>query len=199
MSDAVTHWAWNGISYYPSNVPRVQRGLGNIIFSNENELRFEENLLSDVPSQFPNIKINPSDIEFPRKSPDKEYEWSFLNHRIIVVPYVEQIVPELITGIKEFPSKIQYLISVDDKKVYFFFIPDPQGAVSLTDTEVRISFNEQTAATYTNNGVNPIIIQILPKPPNLEPAGSSDWQKVASSFWVQNIVKSFQPGNIPII
>lgn len=89
MSD-VTHWAWNGLQYYPSNVPKVQRKLGNIIFPADKEQPIKMQLLPDVDYQIRNIQVNP-DSDPPRK--DGEWTITYLNSKPIPYPELQFINP----------------------------------------------------------------------------------------------------------
>lgn len=159
MSD-VTHWAWNGLQYYPSNVPRVQRGLGNIVFP-EGENLIKMKMLPGVPNQVRNIKVNP-DVDPPKK----QGNWTiiYLNSEPILVPSIDAVKNPDTGRIEYFPkgeliynTKLTVSISTQDKTKYYIYNPYTHGGIKITPKNFLIWWDVSGWLQFTDPSGNKII------------------------------------------
>lgn len=153
----ITHWAWNGISYYPSNTPRVQRGLGNILFPIE-ENGIKVNLKKNA-SGGGQIEINPLD---KRSYKNGQWKIQYLNSEPLMVFRLES---SKIT-LKRIPSKTETLVNSDEKIEYKFYVPNASGKgyIGTLNNHLLIYYEDADVYPYVGVSNDPDIYLFLSRP-----------------------------------
>lgn len=187
----VSHYQWNGLQYYPSNTtPRVQKGLGNILFPENQEKPILLNMLPNSPLQINNIKVNP-DFSPPKK--DGKWTIKYLNSSPIPYPELEFIDPSvnwdkrLVLKLFYSPSKIEMISSLDKAKYYFYVFNNGLGDWFRTPNHILVWWDISSILSFKDPNGNPFIntpfgdpdidnylpihkycVQKIPLPPNLD-------------------------------
>lgn len=157
----VTHWAWNGLQYYPSNkIARVQKNLGNIIFPEGKEEPIKMKMLPDVDYQIRNIQVNPDS-----DPPKKEGEWTIihLNSKPIPYPQLAFINPsvnwdkELVTKLFYLPTKVEAISTYDKAKYYFYVFNNGRGDWFETPNHWLVWWDISNILSFKDPNGNPFI------------------------------------------